>query len=262
MWSILLTIVVAYLRPSSWFLVFLRFGVVGTLAFWGFRLASWERAEAGHRVQTAGYLEALIGIAAALRLIYLHEASGLEGVAGPIATSLGTSIVGWLLGGELVGHSNASGGTSGINLGSAIGADQGFSQELRDAQSRYLRIVDEVTASLAKAGEAHVDLVKATNDSSREGVKLATGLAERIRDVQAGLEEGLAALEKGTNRGMVASAEELRKNLQQASIELKEAMGAVTNSAKEFREFTREAKLLVQSLDEMMRYIASMRGKS
>jgi len=261
-WSILLTIVVAYFFPDNWFLVCLRFGVVGTLAFWGFRLAYSERVEAGHRVQTAGYLEALIGIGAALLLIYRGEKSGIEGVAGPIATSLGTSIVGWLLGGELVGHSHNSGGSFGIGHGAPIGEDSGFSRELLQAQSRYLRIVDEVTASLAKAGEAHVDLVKATNDSSREGVKLASGLAERIRDVQAGLEEGLAALEKGTNRGMVASAEELRKNLQQASIELKEAMGAVTNSAKEFRDFTREAKLLVQSLDEMMRYIASIRGKS
>jgi hypothetical protein len=207
-------------------------------------------------------LEALIGIAAALRRIYLHEASGLEGVAGPIATSLGTSIVGWLLGGELVGHSNASGGTSGINLVSAIGADQGFSQELRDAQSRYLRIVDDITTSLAKAGQTHVDLINATNESSREGAKLASGMAERIRAVSFGLEEGLAALEKGTNRGMVASAEELRKTLLQASTELKEAMGTVSASAKQFSEFTREAKLLVQSLDEMMRYIASMRGKS
>ena len=260
--SILLTIVIACFIPGSWFLTFFRFGVVGILAFWGFRLASWERAEAGHRVQTAGYLEALIGIVAALLLIYRGEKSGIEGVAGPIATSLATSIVGWLFGGELVGHSHTSGGSIGIGHGAQIGEDHGFSAELLQAQSRYLRIVDDVTASLAKAGQAHVDLVNAANSSSREGVNLATGLAERIRGVQAGLEEGLAALEKGTNQGMVASAEELRKSLQQASNELKEAMGAVTNSAKEFREFTREAKLLVQSLDEMMRYIASIRGKS
>ena len=261
-WSILLTIVVAYFGPDSWFLVFLRFGVVGILAFWGFRLASWERAEAGHRVQTAGYLEALIGIGAALLLIYRGEKSGLEGVAGPIATSLGTSIVGWLLGGELVGHSQASGSSVGISQASSIGEEHGFSQELLKAQSRYLRIVDEITASLAKAGQAQVDLVNAANESSREGAKLASNLSERIRNVQSGLEEGLEALEKGTNRGMVASAEELRKSLQQASTELKEAMGTVSASAKQFSEFTREAKILIQSLDEMMRYIASTRGKS
>jgi len=261
-WSILLTIVVAYFCPDSWFLVCLRFGVVGTLAFWGFRLAHWERVEAGHRVQTAGYLEALIGIGAALLLIYRGEKSGIEGVAGPIATSLGTSVVGWLLGGELVGHSHTSGGSLGISHGSPIGEEHGFSRELLQAQSRYLRIVDEITTSLAKAGQAHVDLVNAANESSQEGAKLASSLAQRIRGVQSGLENGLEALEQGTNRGMVAAAEDLRKNLQLASNELKEAMGTVTTSAKQFSEFTREAKLLVQSLDEMMRYIASMRGKS
>lgn len=261
-WSILITVIVAFIAPASDFLVFLRFGVVGILAFWGFRLASWERVEAGHRVQTAGYLEALVGIGAALMLIFKGEKSGLEEIAGPIATSLGTSIVGWLLGGELVGHAPASGNSAGISQGSPIGEEHGFSRELLQAQSRYLRIVDEITSSLAKAGQAHVDLVNAANESSREGAKLASNLAERIRNVQSGLEEGLEALEKGTNRGMVASAEELRKTLQQASSELKEAMGTVSASAKQFSEFTREAKVLIQSLDEMMRYIASTRGKS
>lgn len=261
-WSILITVIVAFIAPDSLLLVFLRFGVVGILAFWGFRLASWERVEAGHRVQTAGYLEALVGIGAALMLIFYGKKSGLEEIAGPIATSLGTSIVGWLLGGELVGHAPASGNSAGISQGSPIGEEHGFSRELLQAQSRYLRIVDEITSSLAKAGQAHVDLVNAANESSREGAKMASNLAERIRNVQSGLEEGLEALEKGTNRGMVASAEELRKTLQQASSELKEAMGTVSASAKQFSEFTREAKVLIQSLDEMMRYIASTRGKS
>jgi hypothetical protein len=207
-------------------------------------------------------LEALIGISAALYVLHQGKVASFEDITGPIATSLGTSIVGWLLGGELVGHSQSSGGSAGVNQGSPIGEEQGFSRELLQAQSRYLRIVDEITGSLAKAGQAHVDLVNAANESSREGAKLASNLAERIRNVQSGLEEGLEALEKGTNRGMVASAEELRKSLQQASAELREAMGAVSASAKQFSEFTREAKILIQSLDEMLRYIASTRGKS
>ena len=256
---IIFTVLVARIDPDGAFLVALRFGVVFVLAFWGFRLSGWERAEAGHRVQTAGYLEALIGIGAALILLQEGKKSGLEQIALPIATSIGTSIVGWLLGGELAGRYS---GPSGSSPSTLLGEDHDFSSELLQAQSRYLRIVDDITASLAKAGQAHLDLVNAANESSREGARLASNLSERIRNVQSGLEEGLAALEKGTNRGMVASAEELRKSLQQASTELKEAMGAVSASAKQFSEFTREAKVLIQSLDEMMRYIASTRGKS
>ena len=245
---------------EGWPLVFARFGVVLVLTLWGFRLHPSERPEAGYRVQTAGYLEALIGIGAALVPLSLETGDEfrLQKIALPIATSLGTSILGWLLGGELVGggHRRSSPGGS-----SASGEMGEFTLRVSEAHDRYLALVERITTSLAQAGQAHLDLVRAANDSGKEGARLAADTAARIRAVQLALGESLKSLEQGTTGGLVASAEDLRKTLVEAAAGLREGMQASRDSTREFTEFLRQAKLLVQGLEEMMKYLANTRGR-
>lgn len=247
---------------EGWPLVYARFGVVLLLTFWGFRLRPADRPEAGYRVQTAGYLEALIGIGAALVPLAMDSGAEfrLQKIALPIATSLGTSILGWLLGGELVGTAsrrNAAGGT-----GSGPAGEMGeFTLRLAEAHDRYLTMVEKITASLTQAGQAHLELVRAANESGKEGARLATDTAARIRAVQQALGESLQTLEKGTSGGLVASAEDLRKSLAEAATGLKEGLQTSRESTREFTEFLRQAKLLVQGLEEMMKYLAAMRHK-
>lgn len=242
-------------------LVFVRFGVVIALTLWGFRLSPVDRPEAGYRVQTAGYLEALIGIAAALVPLAGQPGNfNLSQVALPIATSLGTSILGWLLGGELVGtHHHGAGG----NRDSGPAGEMGeFSLRISEAHDRYLALVERITASLAQAGQAHLDLVRSVNDSGKEGARLAAETSSRIRAVQTALAESLQTLERGSSGGLVASAEQLKKSLEEASSGLKEGLQTSREATREFTEFLRQAKLLVQGLEEMMKYLASTKGKT
>jgi hypothetical protein len=252
---------VAHHYGQEWHLVFVRFGVVIALTLWGFRLGPMERPEAGYRVQTAGYLEALIGIAAALVPLAGQNSAdfSLAKVAMPIATSLGTSILGWLLGGELVGtHHHGRGGNR--DSGPA-GEMVEFSLRISEAHDRYLALVERITASLAQAGQAHLDLVRSVNDSGKEGARLAAETSSRIRAVQTALAESLQTIERGSSSGLVASAEQLKKSLEEVSSGLKEGLQTSREATREFTEFLRQAKLLVQGLEEMMNYLASTKGK-
>ena len=67
-----------------------------------------DRMYAGERIQTAGYLHTLIGFSFALILlgtgnIELSQLDNLQQLLLPMGSALGTSIIGWLFGGEIAG---------------------------------------------------------------------------------------------------------------------------------------------------------------
>jgi hypothetical protein len=79
--------------------------------------------------------------------------------------------------------------------------------------------------------------------------------------VQTALAESLQTIERGSSSGLVASAEQLKKSLEEVSSGLKEGLQTSREATREFTEFLRQAKLLVQGLEEMMNYLASTKGK-
>ena len=101
--SIVLTFIAHFNQNNELSPLILVFGVghVLILAIMGFRIQkSKDRAAAGLRVQTSGYLHTLIGFSAAL--FQLDPENLLETIVVPLSYALFTSIVGWCLGGELV----------------------------------------------------------------------------------------------------------------------------------------------------------------
>ena len=105
----ILGILIVLLKFPSWLLLIEGIIHLIRLVYLGYKIKiPSDRMYAGERIQTAGYLHTLIGFSFALILlgtgnIELSQLDNLQQLLLPMGSALGTSIIGWLFGGEIAG---------------------------------------------------------------------------------------------------------------------------------------------------------------
>ena len=98
----------------SWLLLIEGICHLAILIYWGWRKIKdpSEKVYAGERIQTAGYLHTLIGFTFAISLLGMgkevNNAEDFYDLLFPMGSALLTSIIGWLLGGEIAVQKNYS----------------------------------------------------------------------------------------------------------------------------------------------------------
>ncbi len=105
-----LGILIVKLEVSSLFLLIEGIGHLLLLVYLGYKIKiPSDRMYAGDRIQTAGYLHTLVGFSVAISLlgtgkIEVAQIENLQQLLAPMGSALVTSIIGWLLGGEIAGE--------------------------------------------------------------------------------------------------------------------------------------------------------------
>ncbi len=117
--SVVLTFIASGKQNTEIIVCLLGISHVFVLAMIGFRMErSKDKAAAGLRVQTSGYLHTLIGFSGAL--FQLDPENLLATIVVPLSYALFTSIIGWFFGGELVNEFDGGGAVDIGNEGERI----------------------------------------------------------------------------------------------------------------------------------------------
>jgi len=136
---------------------------VFVLAMIGFKMQqSKDKAAAGLRVQTSGYLHTLIGFSGAL--FQLDPQNLLATIVVPLSYALFTSIIGWFFGGELVNEFNEQQGGGIANEAERLIREfKSFSDSLSAIHKQYIQKIkdasDSFESQLQKVGEAYERMV-------------------------------------------------------------------------------------------------------
>lgn len=258
------------------YLLFEGLGHLCILVAWGyFVIPNAVKKEAGDRIQTAGYLHTLIGFSAAI--VNLESAAGSGGFSDilyPLGSALSTSIVGWLLGGEI----------------SSMGADYEkvfvrsefdklayelatVSENLRHVHSDYVTTIQqssqaykELQAQQESLVNRHQELQQALmqrNEANAEELADASSkMSQFLTQTSARLESLDALFARTVNdlkavEPMIGSFSELQEKSDLASINLSE----VAKAAKRTAQYLNESKALISELETLLDYVVTTKAK-
>lgn len=272
---------------------------VFVLAMIGFRMErSKDKAAAGLRVQTSGYLHTLIGFSGAL--FQLDPQNLLATIVVPLSYALFTSIIGWFFGGELVNEFDGGGAVDIGNEGERIAQEfhifaenlgrefKNFSDSLSAIHEQYSRKIEDASNSfefhLEKVGAAYKRMVDA---QEKQLTKLNTKQSEllaQLEDYQKrfidsqnscygkmdnAIQESINSSDK-LNASVDAltsalSTKELfsiTSNFVYLSEQTKVAsdnMGQVATTSKNVAKYLEESKILIDQLEKLLSSINSYR---
>ncbi len=165
------------------------------LVVWGlFFLPRSLKAGAGERVQTAGYLHTLIGFAAALLSLERGDVD-LVGVLYPLGSALSTSIIGWLLGGEIVSlGANAERRTLDTEYQQVARELAAFGEALQQVHDVYLSTVERATDAYRDLHAQQIELLRQHQQLQTKLVSDNEHQYARLAETQGQLSDRLNAL--------------------------------------------------------------------
>lgn len=210
-------VALADLFPSE-FLLVVGLAHLLLLVVWGlFLIPRPLKVAAGERVQTAGYLHTLVGFAAAL--LSLESGSvDLVGVLYPLGSALSTSIIGWLLGGEIVSlGTNAERRAMDAEYQRVARELAAFSEALHRVHDVYLSTIERATDAYRDLHAQQVDLLqqhqqlqaKLVNDNEHHYSRLAETQGQMSDRLNAVFSSAIVRL-GDLNTGFARTTEELR----------------------------------------------------
>jgi hypothetical protein len=272
---------------------------VFVLAMIGFKMQqSKDKAAAGLRVQTSGYLHTLIGFSGAL--FQLDPKNLLATIVVPLSYALFTSIIGWFFGGELVNEFDGGGGVDIGNGGERIAQElhtfaenlaqefKNFSDNLSAVHEQYSRKIEEASNSfefnLEKVGAAYKRMV---DTQEKQLTKLNTKQSELLAQLEGYQKEFIDsqnkcygemdnAIQKSINSSdkLNASVDALTSalstkelfsitsNFVYLSEQTKVAsdnMKQVATTSKNVAKYLEESKILIDQLENLLSSINSYR---
>lgn len=239
----------AYLK-SDLILVFAVAHVLA-LALMGVFAAGGDRARAGIRVQTAGYLHTLIGFAAAL---YRLDAGNpaMANVLTPLGSALSTSILGWWLGGELSGERNTD-----LRIGSEAerfaSELEGFSKAVRRLQEEYVKTMTDAVKSFKEMKSQQVEALREATGGVGRLEKAIDEVQKRLSTLDRSLAAAARNAEGSLGEPFVRAMAEVLEHTRNLSTELKEVAGGARDSA----EYLKESRILIEELEKLAEVIAS-----
>lgn len=250
------------------------------LVIWGFFFIPQSlKEEAGNRIQTAGYLHTLIGFASALILLgnSAFDQGALNEVLYPLGSALSTSIVGWLLGGEIssLGENyekkivrsefqrlideikEFTGAIQEIHSTYLSTMTQVYRsyRQLQEEQERLLRQHQEIQQQIMEETQVfHENLLKTNNQASKELNQLFTQSTERLQALEtliAQITEEMKHLEP-----VLDSFSQLKSNSDLATTNLAE----VAQASRRTAQYLNESRALMTELENLLEYIARVKN--
>lgn len=255
----------------SYWLLRISLGHMTVLVIAGFRSRTEDRATAGSKVGTMGYLYTLVGFTVALYQLAVTKTFSIRELLPPLATALITSIIGWFFGGEIAETERRD-----VSLESEaerVAAElNGFAHAIRAGHEEYLRIVADGGNQIAVASAQVTDFFGKvtrlqddffnrarattaelfetilTNYKATEGSwKEVTELAKKNSDAAS----SAAAIIAGNFERVARAVDETRSHLEATTRKLTEHFG------KDLAETMRELKVNAGSARDEMKELAA-----
>ncbi|TPX27010.1 hypothetical protein ACRYJJ_00030 [Cylindrospermopsis raciborskii G7] len=291
--SIVLTVFAHINNSKELSPLILVFGVghVVFLAIMGFKIQKpKDRATAGLRVQTAGYLHTLIGFSAAL--FQLDPENLLETIVVPLSYALFTSIVGWCLGGELVNELHEQSGDPITNESEKLAqefrnfadsltvihrryaqeisnASESFQDHLQRVAVAYERMLDTYEVQLNRLNTKHAELSSQLETSqqrfvdsqNRCYVQMESAIRRSIESsdqLNNSIHDFASALSREEISYLANGFESLNAQTNSAS----QSMEKVVVSSKNVSKYLDNSKVLIEELENLLNLISSYRRTS
>ncbi|AFZ42593.1 hypothetical protein PCC7418_0359 [Halothece sp. PCC 7418] len=249
------------------------------LVIWGFFfLPQSQKEEAGNRIQTAGYLHTLIGFASALILLgsSAFNQGELNAILYPLGSALSTSIVGWLLGGEISSlGENYEKKRVKSEFQQLIDEIQEFTGAIQEVHSTYLSTMTQVYRSYRQLQEEqenllrqhqdlqsrimeetqnfHYNLFTTNTEATQELNQLFTQSSERLQELEtlvARTTEEMKHLDP-----LLDSFSQLKNNSDLATNNLAE----VAQASRRTAQYLNESQALMRELEKLLDYITTVK---
>jgi len=216
---------------------------------------------AGEQVQTAGYLHTLIGFGAAL-LVFEPGSTTRPGdlqltqVLHPIGSALLTSILGWFLGGEIIGRESDDEieRASRDQLADLLNDLEAFTSEANERHAAYLDTLDEIVDSQEALRERQQ---KALEDASELGESVNESLSE-LDDTTQSVHQHLDAISTALDQSLASEEfEESLQNIRTEAKSLHDALSGVTEHAAAIDSHLSESQSSAKRVQENLDAFAS-----
>ena len=191
------------------------------LVIWGFFFIPQSlKEEAGNRIQTAGYLHTLIGFASALILLgnSAFNQEELNSILYPLGSALSTSIVGWLLGGEI--------------------SSLGENYEKKLVKSEFQHLTDEIkefTGAIQEIHSSYLSTMTQVYRSYRQLQEEQENLLWQHQDLQYKIMEETQNFQNNLLATNTQAGEELNQLFTQSTERLKELETLVSRTTEEMK---------------------------
>ncbi|MDR9403811.1 MAG: hypothetical protein RI580_10260 [Halothece sp. Uz-M2-17] len=249
------------------------------LVIWGFFfLPQSMKEEAGNRIQTAGYLHTLIGFASALILLgsSTFNEGELNAILYPLGSALSTSIVGWLLGGEISSlGENYEKKRVKSEFQQLIDEIKEFTGAIQEVHSSYLSTITQVYRSYRQLQEEQENLLRkhqelqykimeetqtfhdsllTTNTQANQDLnQLFTNTTERLQELEqlvTRTTEEMKHLDP-----LLDSFSQLKSNSDLATNNLSE----IAQASRRTAQYLNESQTLMQELEKLLDYITTIK---
>ena len=249
------------------------------LVIWGFFFIPQSlKEEAGNRIQTAGYLHTLIGFASALILLgnSTFNQGELNSILYPLGSALSTSIVGWLLGGEISSlGENYEKKLVKSEFQQLIDEIKEFTGAIQEVHGSYLSTMTQVYRSYRQLQEEQENLLRHHQDLQYKIMEETQNFQNNLLATNTQASQDLNQLfTQSTERlqeleTLVARTTEEMKHLDpllESFSQLKENSDLATNNLAEMAQASRrtaqylnESQALMRELEKLLDYIATIK---
>ncbi len=249
------------------------------LVIWGFFFIPQSlKEEAGNRIQTAGYLHTLIGFASALILLgnSTFNQGELNSILYPLGSALSTSIVGWLLGGEISSlGENYEKKLVKSEFQQLIDEIKEFTGAIQEVHGSYLSTMTQVYRSYRQLQEEQENLLRHHQDLQYKIMEETQNFQNNLLATNTQASQDLNQLfTQSTERlqeleTLVARTTDEMKHLDpllESFSQLKENSDLATNNLAEMAQASRrtaqylnESQALMRELEKLLDYIATIK---
>jgi len=250
------------------------------LVVWGFFFIPQSlKEEAGNRIQTAGYLHTLIGFASALIVLgsSAFNQGELNAILYPLGSALSTSIVGWLLGGEISSlGENYEKKEVKSEFQQLIDEIKEFTGAIQEVHSSYLSTMTQLYRSYRQLQEEEENLLRQQQELQHKIMEETQNFHDNLLTTNTQASEDLNQLfTQSTERlqeleRLVARTTEEMKHLEpllNSFSQLKSNSDVATNNLADMAQASRrtaqylnESQVLMRELEKLLEYITTVKN--
>ena len=188
-----------------------------------------DKLMAGSKIQTAGYLHTLIGFAAALILLSPEKEATLNNVLAPLGSAVGTSIIGWFVGGELVEREPVRHEDFIDYKMDAVAKElEGFATAIHEVHKEYVDALKEAVSQL----EREIDTLRKAKTISSEIGGMLVPFSSSIESLLRNLRE-----------------------IESKSLEAKNGIAETAMAAKDVAKYLKESRVLIEELERLLDFV-------
>lgn len=206
------------------------------LGFAGFAIPSEQTGSAGLRIQTGGYLYALVGFGVSLNTF--SEGAAISTLIPGLVSSLISSVLGWFIGGEVAMRGSAS--------EAAIRLEQ--ADDAHHILSNHENALAECLANLTRANSTLIVSLNSAEVALTRQVGLLEGSTKRLATAVINVTDSIAPLGAKLNLDSAGLASE---SLATLGAEL----ASVTARVRETGQYFRESSQLMKQLEGLLEAI-------